>query len=66
MRVLLNVIVGYSSTPRKLDERRSLSRCSLCVRMLAVVIVTSTLDCSGASGRMSPDADTSAKWPRWL
>src|SRR2546428_69325 len=62
--VLLNVIVGYFSTSRKLDERRSLSRCSLWVRMLAVLMVTSTVERSGSSGRISPLAVTSEKLPR--
>src|SRR5215469_1018200 len=62
--VLLKVIVGYLSTSRKLDDRRSLSRCSLWVRMLAVLMLTSMFERSGSSGRTSPVTETSAKWPR--
>src|SRR5437588_3752670 len=62
--VLLKVMVGYFSASRKLDDRRSLSRCSLWVRMLAVLIVASAVDRSGCSTSMAPLAVTSAKWPR--
>src|SRR6266581_4789492 len=62
--VLLKVMVGYLSTSRNVDERRSLSRCSLWVRMLEVLIVASTWVLSGCSGSMVPPAVTSAKWPR--
>src|SRR5215472_979317 len=57
-------MVGYCSASRKLDDRRSLSRCSLWVRMLAVLIETSMLERSGSSGKTSPVTETSAKWPR--
>jgi hypothetical protein len=42
--VVLKVIVGYLSISRTFDERRSLSRISLWVRMLAVWMVTCTED----------------------
>src|SRR5215469_6939843 len=62
--VLLKVMVGYLSTSRKLDDRRSLSRCSLWVRMLAVLMLTSMFERAGSSGKTSPVTETSAKWPR--
>src|SRR5260370_28222140 len=45
--LLLNVISGNFSTSKKFDDLRSLSRMSLSVFTLAVLIVTSTVDCSG-------------------
>src|ERR1700736_4509462 len=59
--VLLKVMVGYFSTSRKLDDRRSLSRCSLCVRMLAVLMLVLWDERSGRSGFTSPDTVTSAQ-----
>src|SRR6266700_4189472 len=59
--VLLKVIVGYLSTSRKFDERRSLSRWVLWVRILAVWMVTSTDDASGLLGSIWPVALISAK-----
>ena len=41
IRVLRNVIIGYLSSSRKYDERRSLSRCALFVVKLETLIVTS-------------------------
>src|SRR5687767_5625892 len=64
MRVLLKLIVGYLSSSRKYDERRSLSRCALLVVKLATLIVTSTEDPDGLEGSIDPLVVTSAKWPR--
>ena len=62
--VLLKFMVGYLSISRKLDPRRSRSRCSLWVRMLAVWIVAEKDDFSGCSGSSSASVVTSLKWPR--
>src|SRR6266571_5344207 len=59
--VLLKVIVGYLSTSRRFDDRRSLSRLSLWVRILAACMVISTDDVSGLSGLILPVALTEAK-----
>jgi len=52
--VLLKVMVGCVSASRKLDERRSLSLVSLCVRMLSVLMLASIFECSGARRRSHP------------
>src|SRR5258707_15376749 len=59
--VLLKVMVGYLSTSRKLDERRSLSRVSLWVRMLAELMGAWISDRSGGSTAISPVPGTPAK-----
>src|SRR5438128_4408771 len=63
-RVLLNVISGYFSTSKKFAERRSLSRPSLAVSMLAVLIVNSTVAASGLAASATTVPAKSLKWPR--
>lgn len=57
--MLRNVIVGYLSSSRKYDDRRSLSRCALLVVKLETLIVTSIEESAGLSGSMCPEVATS-------
>src|SRR5258708_4285685 len=62
--LLRKVIVGYLSSSRKYDERRSLSRCALLVVRLATLMVTSTFEAEGLAGSIVPLVATSVKCPR--